>query len=48
MSKEEMVKHAKALLELYKKADIALKPTIEHYLRQMHRDLVNAEDGVKT
>jgi hypothetical protein len=45
VNKEEMVKHAKALLELYKKADVALKPTIEHYLRQMHRDLVNAEHG---
>ena len=43
MSKEEMVKHAKSLLELYNKADAAMKPTIEHYLRQMHRDLVNAE-----
>lgn len=43
MSKEEMVERAKALLELYEKATPTLKPTIEHYLRQMHADLVNAE-----
>jgi hypothetical protein len=47
VSKEEMVKHAKALLELYEKATPALKPTIEHYLRQMHRDLVNADHTTK-
>ncbi len=47
MTKEELIKQAKRLLELYEKETPALKPTIEHYLRQMHRDLVNAEDGTR-
>ena len=44
MSKEELIKRAKVLLELYEKASPALKGSIGFYLKKMHRALVNSED----
>jgi hypothetical protein len=45
MSKEELVKRAKVLLAHYEKATGSRKESLAFYLRQMHRDLLNAEDG---
>jgi hypothetical protein len=45
VTKDEMIKRAKRLLELYEKADPSLKGSIGFYLKKMHADLVNAEDG---
>lgn len=45
MSKEELVKRAKVLLAHYEKATGSCKESLAFYLRQMHLDLVNAEDG---
>jgi hypothetical protein len=48
VSKEELIKRAKVLLDLYEKADPALKGSIGFYLKKMHQELVNAEDGTQT
>jgi hypothetical protein len=44
MSKEELIKRAKLLLQHYEKATGSRKESLAFYLRKMHRDLVNAED----
>jgi hypothetical protein len=48
LTKDEIIKRAKALLELYEKADPALKGSIGFYLKKIHLALVNAEDSTST
>jgi hypothetical protein len=43
MTKAELIKRAKMLLEHYEKATGSRKESLAFYLRQMHADLVNAE-----